>query len=518
MLKSFKMTNRIAICLFRNDLRFHDNEVLAHAHSNADFILPIYCFDPRHYKGTHQFNFPKTGAHRVKYVLESVQDLRSNLQNKGSNLMIFHGKPEDVIGQIYNKLQGSSLSLVCQSEVTKEETDVENCLQKISRQNKANFIKIWGSTLYHKSDIPFPISGIPDNYTSFRKDVEYKCQIRPEISMPKTLKPLPDCGLPLGELPSYQLLNSEKPQSVPYSAFPFEGGETSALQRLKSYLWETDAVAQYKQTRNGLVGTNYSTKFSPWLSLGCLSPRRIHWEIEKYERERTKNDSTYWVRFELIWRDYFKFVSMKYGDRMFYPSGMKGKRIVWKNDKELFQAWRMGRTGVPFVDANMRELLATGWMSNRGRQNVASFLVKDLHLDWRLGAEWFESCLLDHDVCSNYGNWNYVAGIGNDPREDRKFNMIKQSMDYDPDGNFIGQWVPELKNLPGNKRHSPWILSTGMLSSARISLGEDYPNPVVVAPEWSRHQKGKDGSRSGPQKNGNQRGIDFYFKHPNGKK
>jgi len=166
----------------------------------------------------------------------------------------------------------------------------------------------------------------------------------------------------------------------------------------------------------------------------------------------------------------------------------------------------------------MRELLATGWMSNRGRQNVASFLVKDLHLDWRLGAEWFESCLLDHDVCSNYGNWNYVAGIGNDPREDRKFNMIKQSMDYDPDGNFIGQWVPELKNLPGNKRHSPWILSTGMLSSARISLGEDYPNPVVVAPEWSRHQKGKDGSRSGPQKNGNQRGIDFYFKHPNGKK
>ena len=149
---------------------------------------------------------------------------------------------------------GSSLSLVCQSEVTKEETDVENCLQKISRQNKANFIKIWGSTLYHKSDIPFPISGIPDNYTSFRKDVEYKCQIRPEISMPKTLKPLPDCGLPLGELPSYQLLNSEKPQSVPFSAFPFEGGETSALQRLKSYLWETDAVAQYKQTRNGLVG------------------------------------------------------------------------------------------------------------------------------------------------------------------------------------------------------------------------------------------------------------------------
>lgn len=160
----------------------------------------------------------------------------------------------------------------------------------------------------------------------------------------------------------------------------------------------------------------------------------------------------------------------------------------------------------------MRELLATGWMSNRGRQNVASFLVKDLHLDWRLGAEWFESLLLDHDVCSNYGNWNYVAGavhflyiykiiriffiiffplsgIGNDPREDRKFNMIKQSMDYDLDGNFIRLWCHELREIPGTKIHSPWLLSTGALSAAKVHLGENYPNPIVVAPEWSRHQK-----------------------------
>jgi len=512
------MANKVAICLFRNDLRYHDNEVLAHAHSCADYVLPVYCFDPRHYQSTYHFNFPKTGAHRVKYVLESVTDLRQTLRGRGSDLMIVHGKPEDAITRIHNLLKGSALSVICQSEVTKEETDVENQLQKICRENRSNFIKIWGSTLYHKSDIPFSIKTIPDNYTSFRKDVEFKSSIRPEIVMPQMLKPLPKLELSLGDLPSYQSLNSEKPHPVSHSAFPFSGGETAGLQRLKSYLWDTDAVAQYKQTRNGLVGAEYSTKFSPWLSLGSLSPRRIHWEIEKYERERTKNDSTYWVRFELLWRDYFKFVTMKYGDRIFYPFGMKGKRIAWKKDKELFQAWQMGKTGVPFVDANMRELLSTGWMSNRGRQNVASFLVKDLHLDWRLGAEWFESTLLDHDVCSNYGNWNYVAGIGNDPREDRKFNMIKQSMDYDPEGIFIRQWVPELQNLPGNKVHSPWILSLGDLSSAKINLGENYPKPVVVAPEWSRHQKAKGTSRAGPLKTGNQRGIDFYFKHPDGKK
>jgi deoxyribodipyrimidine photo-lyase len=353
--------------------------------------------------------------------------------------MIFHGKPEEAIFKVFKSLAGSKLTLVLQTEVTKEEMDVEKCLQKICQETRASYINIWGSTLYHKGDLPFQINHVPDSYTGFRKDVEEKLRIRPEITMPDKMKPVPTLApeISWGNLPTIEGLNSTKPIPCLSSAFPFNGGETAALQRLKSYLWDTNAVAQYKETRNGLIGTEYSTKFSPWLAHGCLSPRRIHWELEKYELQRTKNQSTYWVRFELLWRDYFKFVSMKYGDRIFYPNGMKGKRQQWKKDMELFKAWQstilifywllifknslernffldvftVGRTGVPFVDANMRELLATGWMSNRGRQNVASFLVKDLLLDWRLGAEWFESLLLDHDVCSNYGNWNYVAGI-----------------------------------------------------------------------------------------------------------
>lgn len=256
--------------------------------------------------------------------------------------MIVHGKPEDVVSRIYKSLPGFKLSLVCQTEVTREETDVEKNLQKICQQNQANFIKIWGSTLYHKADLPFPIPAIPDSYTGFRKDVEYKLRIRPETTMPDKLKPIPNLPSEVswGDLPTYETLNSTEPKSVPFSAFPFQGGETAALKRLKSYLWDTDAVAQYKETRNGLVGTDYSTKFSPWLAHGCLSPRRIHWELEKYESERTKNQSTYWVRFELLWRDYFKFVSMKYGDRIFYPNGMKGRRQQWKKDMNLFKAWQ----------------------------------------------------------------------------------------------------------------------------------------------------------------------------------
>jgi len=189
-------------------------------------------------------------------------------------------------------------------------------------------------------------------------------------------------------------------------------------------LFGTSAVKKYKETRNGLIGTEYSTKFSPYLALGCLSPRKIYFELKKYEQEVIKNDSTYWVVFELLWRDYFRFVCWMEGRKVFFPGGIKGEKIRWAVDMEKFQKWKSkseagtnnmlvveiivtlygtlfadGQTGVPFVDANMREMLQTGWMSNRGRQNVASFLVKDLNLDWRLGAEWFESVLVLHNEC-----------------------------------------------------------------------------------------------------------------------
>jgi len=275
------------------------------------------------------------------------------------------------------------------------------------------------------------------------------------------------------------------------SAFPFKGGETCALQRLHDYLWGTNAITTYKNTRNGLVGTEYSTKFSAWLSIGNLSPRTIFSEVKKFEAKRTANKSTYWVIFELLWRDYFRYVCLKYGKAVFEAGGLRGLQHKWKKDLNLFKKWKNGTTGVPFVDANMRELLKTGWMSNRGRQNVASFLVKDLKLDWRMGAEWFESMLIDHDVCSNYGNWNYAAGIGNDPRENRKFNVIKQGLDYDPNGEFVKLWVPELAPLadqasPG-KIHFPWKVWRMDLENAGVKMGVTYPKPMLEAGEWKKH-------------------------------
>ncbi|XP_071079721.1 cryptochrome DASH-like [Haliotis cracherodii] len=499
------------ICLFRNDLRLHDNEALSWAVKNGTHVLPLYCFDPRHYKGTYHFNLPKTGAHRLRFLLESVADLRQSLQSRGSNLMVRVGKPEEVVPQLIDSI-GKTLvqGLVYQGEVTEEELTVE---QGLNKKCGVKVHTVWGHTLHHKEDVPFNPKNVPDVYTQFRKRVEDQAPVRSVIPTPDMLKPLPS-GIEEGTIPTPCDLGVEESTKDPRTAFPFAGGETTGVARLQNYLWETDNVSQYKETRNGMIGADFSTKFSPWLAHGCVSPRFIHSEIKKYEAKRTANQSTYWVIFELLWRDYFRFVALKYGNKIFFSGGIVGRNIPWKKDMRQFEAWKRGTTGVPYIDANMRELLATGFMSNRGRQNVASFLTKDLKLDWRLGAEWFESMLIDHDVCSNYGNWLYSAGIGNDPRQDRKFNIVKQGLDYDAQGDYVRLWVPELLKVMGGEVHTVWALSNTVLSHAEVALGETYPKPLLVAPEWGRHSaKSRGGTRGRGDKPRQNRGIDFYFKN-----
>jgi deoxyribodipyrimidine photo-lyase len=230
----------------------------------------------------------------------------------------------------------------------------------------------------------------------------------------------------------------------PNTAFPFRGGEYAAHERLKDYLWNSHNILKYKETRNGLLGTEYSSKFSAWLACGCISAQEIYFETKKFEQQVESNESTYWLIFELLWRDYFRYVMLKYGTRLFKPAGISGKgsTTTEPNDAaERFDAWVNGTTGDAFVDANMRELKFTGFMSNRGRQNVASYLVHQLKLDWRRGARYFEKQLIDYDVFSNWGNWTYLAGVGNDPRENRVFNTNRQAEMYDPKGEYKKQWL-----------------------------------------------------------------------------
>ncbi len=460
---------------FRNDLRLHDHEPLYRALEQKAEIIPLYCFDLRHF-GETSFGFPKTGVYRAKFLQETVADLREGWRSRNSNLIIRQGKPETEIPMLVKAL--SIDAVYWHKEVTSEETDVDQAVGKALKDLGVASKAYWGATLYHPDNLPFEINNLSEVYTQFRKAVEKESQISSTFPTPDKLPALPK-EVDLGELPTLSDLGLEESPLDPKGVLAFKGGETEAFKRLQHYFWDADRLQVYKETRNGMLGADDSSKFSPWLANGSLSPRRVYEEVQKYENQRRKNNSTYWMIFELIWRDYFRFVCAKHGRKVFRKGGIRGLSIEWQQDWQRFDKWRDGETGYPLIDANMKEIAATGFMSNRGRQNVASFLTKNLGIDWHIGAEWFESLLIDYDVCSNWGNWNYAAGVGNDARGFRYFNIPKQSKDYDPNGDYVKHWLPALEQLPPKKVHEPWKLQPAEQKRFDVRLGVDYPNPVV---------------------------------------
>ena len=471
--------HQASLVWFRNDLRLLDNVTLTEAIRQSDRVYPVYCFDPRQYEET-ELELPRTGPHRAQFLLETVADLRKNLQAIGSDLIVRQGLPETVLPQLAQDLEASAV--FASKEVTSEETRAERAVEEKLHAQGIELTLIWQATLLHVDDIPWPIKNVPDIFSQFRKEAEKAVAVRPTQPQPERLNTVDDVRL--GELPTLEDLGLEKPAYDPRAVLRYEGGETAGRQRLHEYFWEHDCLREYKETRNGLLGADYSSKFSAWLANGSLSPRVIYREVKRYEQEQVKNKSTYWLIFELLWRDYFRFIAKKYEDRIFLPTGIQQKDLYLKKDYGAFEKWKNGMTGVPFIDANMREINATGFMSNRGRQNVASFLVKDLQVNWTWGASYFETLLVDYDVCSNWCNWNYAAGVGNDPRENRYFNIMSQAQRYDPQGDYVRHWIPELSDLPGKKVHYPTEISHQELAASGVIIGEDYPKPLVGFDKW----------------------------------
>ena len=492
----------VSRCLlwFRNDLRLHDNSCVAEAAAlagkGAD-VVPIYCLDPRQWGRTAQ-GHGKTGVYRTLFLLESLTDLRATLRSKGSDLLVVRSQPEHVLPRLAAPKSAGPTVVVSQAEVATEEAAVDAALEAALRPVNGTMTRLWGRTLLHLDDLPFDATtrDMPTVFTPFRTLVEGKTQPRqplPTAGLAANSLPLPKDMAALGQeagadallatledtLSSLGFTPAEIQAAVspdPRGVMRFRGGETAALGRLKHYLWDTDALAGYFDTRNGMLGPDYSTKFSPWLAHGCLSPRLVAAECARYEKERTKNKSTYWVVFELLWRDFFHFLFLRHGAAMFKVGGFRGQAWQWSRDGQLFGAWKQGRTGHPLVDANMRELAATGFMSNRGRQNVASFLTQNLGIDWRLGAEYFEEQLNDYDVHSNWGNWLFAAGITGG--RVNVFNIVKQSSDYDPQGTYIKTWLPELTSVPPQYLFQPWRMPAEVQAAAKCVIGKDYPSPV----------------------------------------
>ncbi len=441
------MSGKTILVWFRKDLRIHDNEILTEAVRKGETVIPVYCFDPRQFDIT-SFQTQKTGVIRAKFLIECVDDLQQSLQKLGADLIIRYGKPEDILPELVSKYKVNEV--YHHREVASEETrisaDVENALWRL----KINLKHFIGHTLYHKEDLPFPINNIPDVFSSFRKKIERDSSVRKCIDAPGPIH-IPE-AMESGVIPSLSDLGFDE-IDIPEerSVMKFKGGETEALKRMQNYLWETDAIKNYKQTRNNLLGSDYSSKFSAWIAFGCLSPREVYWEIKKYEQERGASDSTYALFLQLLWRDYFRFMFKKYGNKFFQKIGFKGVAPEEaESQQELFELWRQGRTGIPFIDANIRELNTTGFMSNRGRQNAASFLVRDLKVNWMWGAAYFEEKLIDYCPANNWGNWAYIAGVGNDPKEYQHFNVLKQAREFDPHGDYVRMWLPELAEVPGS--------------------------------------------------------------------
>ncbi len=353
--------HRAALVWFRNDLRLLDNVTLQEAIKKSEHVYPVYCFDPRQFNET-VIGEPKTGPYHAQFLVESVANLRHNLQKIGSNLIVRQGIPENVITQLAKEVEATAV--FASKEATHEETSVEAALEHQLNAQGIEFVTAWQSTLFHIDDIPWPIKNVPDIFSQFRKEAEGSVEVRPVVSAPGQLNSIGEvCP---GDLPTLYELGLASPIHDSRAVLDYHGGETAGKERLRQYIWEQDLLRDYKETRNGLLGADYSSKFSAWLADGSLSPRVIYQEVRRYEAERVKNKSTYWLIFELLWRDYFRFMAKKYGNLIFRVEGIRQEDPYLRDDWGAFEKWKNGHTGVPFIDANMREINATGFMFEPG--------------------------------------------------------------------------------------------------------------------------------------------------------
>ena len=428
---------------FRNDLRLHDQPALAHAMALAArqgaALLPVFCHAP---PATTRWGFARVGPHRLAFDTSTLACLSAQLAARGSHLLECAGMAQAVLPALAKALGAEGdCSIVCEAIAAPEEEAEVAALRALGLPVHT----VWQSSLLHPDDLPFAAADLAPVFTTFRNAVERaKVQPRAPLPAPAVLPALPpeqlwtafQCPPTAAQTPAAR---HDPRSSFPHATADFAGGERAALAHLVQYL-ARKLPHSYKLTRNGLTGVDYSSKFSPWLATGALSARQVVAQLRQFEAEHGANDGSYWLWFELLWRDYFRLLHLQHGAALYRARGLSDQPLAAHN-AQGFKRWCQGQTGETLVDAAMRELAATGYLSNRLRQVVASFLVYDLHGDWRAGAAWFEHCLLDYDVYSNQSNWLYIAGRGTDPRGGRRFNPQKQAQDHDADGSYRHLWA-----------------------------------------------------------------------------
>jgi deoxyribodipyrimidine photo-lyase len=444
------------IVWFRNDLRINDHPALAAAIDDADSVIPVFLIDNALTKGTN------SSSNRNRFLIECLTDLKSSLKKIGGDLAIRHGKPEVELLRLAQEFKASAIyySAGFTPYSIRRDKTVKSALQKhdLDFRSFSGYLAVSSLTkLKTKSGTPHKV------FTPFWK--QWMDVGRRDLAKtPKAIK-LPK-GLKAENLPS----ESELLKKAELSESVIKGGETEARLSLNKFL--KGEIKNYHQNNNDMANDNTS-RLSPYLHFGCLSPREIETMLPDNKGARA------WRR-QLAWREFYNNIifNFPHPEQEFQE---KYRKLKWDNNKKLLEAWQNGQTGYPIVDAGMRQLKQEGWMHNRARLIVGSFFTKDLWLDWRLGENHFMTWLLDGDMANNNGNWQWIASVGVDPAPvyRRLYNPTLQQANFDPTGGYVRRYVKELKNVPDKYLAEPWLMPIEEQNKANCIIGKDYPKPII---------------------------------------
>jgi deoxyribodipyrimidine photo-lyase len=441
------------IVWFRNDLRVHDNPALFYASKDADLILPVFILDK---------TLLSSSANRTRFLLESLKDLKASLKKLGADLLIRKGESKDQLERLVKEYSANAVyySADYTPYALKRDKNVKKALEILNVEIRGFPGRLAVANLDNLSTK----AGTPHKvFTPFWK--QWQTLVRRNLGdIPKNLK-LPS-KVSLGKLPALSSLVNKNDLSPNVC----NGGESQARKALEKFL--DNDISSYHQGNNDMAEDSTS-RLSPYLQFGCISPREIETMLPDNQGARA------WHR-QLAWREFYNYILFMnpHPESEFQE---KYRNLKWDDDKKLLDAWQNGQTGYPAVDAAMRQMISEGWMHNRARLIVGSFLTKDLWLDWRLGEAYFMKLLLDGDKANNNGNWQWIASVGVDPAPvyRRLYNPSTQRDKFDPTGAYVRKYVPELKNVPNKYLSRPWEMDKQTQEKAKCIIGKDYPGPIV---------------------------------------
>ena len=459
MPKDEVMSDAPIIVWFRKDLRLADNPALWFAGQSGRPVIPLYIYDTENQHKWHP------GAASQWWLHHSLKSLATDLHKKNTDLVLRQGDPEKILKDIVKETGACQIAWNRQYEpwAVPRDKSIKSTLEDMDIEVRT----FKGSLLFEPWEIKTKTSGSYYKvYTPFMKACrEREDTIRPAYDVPsiQTAKSLPKSE----KLDDFKLLPDRDWDEEFYDVWT--PGEAGAEKSLKAFI--SDHLTDYKDGRNYPAHEDEAvSRMSPHLHWGEISPYQI-WSRVKEER-KSEGRKTYLD--EIIWREFCYNLLYNVNNFTDQPMHEKFSGFKWSTSENRLERWQKGQTGYPIVDAGMRQLWRTGWMHNRVRMIVGSFLVKDLLIDWRKGEKWFWDCLVDADLANNSGGWQWVAGCGADAQPFfRIFNPITQSEKFDKKGRYIREYVPELADLPDKHIHAPWDAPEDVLKEAGITLGKD---------------------------------------------